>query len=167
MSQTWFQNRSQIFVLGTRSDHFESEKRPLSLLFLTPKKSLPVPETKKGFSRFFSFYIGLFLILCTWENSSFAKEEGLHHKMYNIKLFHCCDVVPNLRLIHFNLNLRMYYNGLQKGGGISPHFEAFPNNVQEIWLPGSPHTRFPETTVACGRLPFLEVLTQQSFSAGE
>ena len=48
------------------------------------------------YSCFFSFYIGLFLILCTWENSSFAKEEGLHHKMYKIKLFHCCDVVPNL-----------------------------------------------------------------------
>ena len=39
--------------------------------------------------------------------------------MYNIKLFHCCDVVPNLRLIHFNLNLRMYCNGLLKGGGYS------------------------------------------------
>ena len=32
-----------------------------------------------------SFYIGLFRILCTWENSSFAKEEGLHHKMYKTK----------------------------------------------------------------------------------
>ena len=39
--------------------------------------------------------------------------------MYKIKLFHCCDVVPNLRLIHFNLNLRMYCNGLLKGGGYS------------------------------------------------
>ena len=37
----------------------------------------------------------------------------------------------------------------------------------EIWLPGFPHKRFPETTVGCGRLPFLEVLTQQSFPAGK
>ena len=130
-SQTWFQNRSQIFLSGTRSAHFESEKKPLSLLFLTSEKSLPVPETKiwdlfwiqvcdvvtwyvicsllaigKWFSRFFSFYIGLFLILCTWENSSFAKEEGLHHKMYKIKLFHCCDVVPNpvVEIENFNFH---------------------------------------------------------------
>ena len=45
---------------------------------------------------FFSFYIGLFLILGTWENSSFTKEEGLHHKMYKTKLDHCSGVVPNL-----------------------------------------------------------------------
>ena len=37
----------------------------------------------------------------------------------------------------------------------------------EIWLPGFPHTLFPDTTAGCGRLPFLEVLTQQSLSAGK
>ena len=37
----------------------------------------------------------------------------------------------------------------------------------EIWLPGFPHTLFPDTTAGCGRLPFLEVLTQQSFPAGK
>ena len=45
-SQTEFQNRSQIFVSGTRSARFESEKKPLLLLFLTSEKSLPVPPTK-------------------------------------------------------------------------------------------------------------------------
>ena len=45
-SQTLCQNRSQIFVLSTGSDRFESEKKPLSLLFLTSKKALPVPKTK-------------------------------------------------------------------------------------------------------------------------
>ena len=45
-SQTLCQNRSQIFVLGTGSDRFESEKKPLSLLFLTPEKALPVPKKK-------------------------------------------------------------------------------------------------------------------------
>ena len=45
-SQTWFLNRSQIFVSDTRSAHFESEKKPLSQLFLTSEKSLAVPQTK-------------------------------------------------------------------------------------------------------------------------
>ena len=89
----------------TKSARFESEKKPLSLLFLTLETALPVPETKiwdlfwnqdcyvvmwqvicslsstgNWFSRFFSFYKGLFLILYTWENSSFTKEDGHHHK---------------------------------------------------------------------------------------
>ena len=34
-SQTEIQNRSQILVSGTRSARFESEKKPLSPLFLT------------------------------------------------------------------------------------------------------------------------------------
>ena len=34
------------FSLGSRSANFESEKKPLSLLFLTSEKSLPIPETK-------------------------------------------------------------------------------------------------------------------------
>ena len=29
---------------------------------------------------YFRYMFKIFLILCTWENSSFAKEEGLHHK---------------------------------------------------------------------------------------
>ena len=37
-----YNTRSQIFVLGTRSARFESEKKPLLLLFLTSEKSLPV-----------------------------------------------------------------------------------------------------------------------------
>jgi len=40
-------NRSQIFVSGTRSARFESEKKPLLLLFLTSEKS----STKLPFGR--------------------------------------------------------------------------------------------------------------------
>ena len=45
-SQTSYQNRSQILVSGTRSARFESEKKPLSLLFLTSEKALSEPEIK-------------------------------------------------------------------------------------------------------------------------
>ena len=45
-------------------------------------------------------------------NSSFAKEEGVHHKMYKTKLVHCCDVVPNLvveiEIFNFGLFVCLY-----------------------------------------------------------
>ena len=50
----------------------------------------------------------LFLILCTWENSSFAKEEGIHRKMYKTKLVHCCEVVPNLVVYVKNFNFCLF-----------------------------------------------------------
>ena len=52
-SQTEIQNRSQIFVSGTRSARFESEKRPLSLLFLTSEEAFPVPKMKICFQKLF------------------------------------------------------------------------------------------------------------------
>ena len=56
---------------------------------------------KQVFSLFLIFERELFLILCNWENWSFAKEEIIHHKMYKgpklvprlafiIKIFHFC-----------------------------------------------------------------------------
>ena len=52
--------------LGTPNLYYVIYGRPLSLLTLGHWKVV---------SRFFSFYIGFFLILCTWENSIFAKKK--------------------------------------------------------------------------------------------
>ena len=84
-SQSWYQNRSQIFVWGTGSDFSEVMKSSKSGFFSLSKQALPVPVTKiwdlfwnqdrdvvsevekwkslpatgKWFSYPFSFYIGL------------------------------------------------------------------------------------------------------------
>ena len=153
----WFQNKSQIFVSGTRSAHFESEKKALSLLLLTPEKALPVPDTKiwdlfwnqvcdvvigsvicslsaigKWFSRLFLFYIGLFLILCTLENSIFAKEEWLVCLLVCLYLTFCqfrkrkmvqswfqklfwnldCEVVRNLAVEIAIYNFDLFHSAL-------------------------------------------------------
>ena len=61
------------------------------------------------------FQVSLFLILYRafshfmyLSNSSFAKEEGVHHKMYKTKLVHCCDVVPNLVVYVKNFNFCLF-----------------------------------------------------------
>ena len=44
----------------------------------------------------FLILYGAFSHLMYLKNSSSAKVEAVHHKMYKTILVHCCDVVPNL-----------------------------------------------------------------------
>ena len=59
------------------------------------RNSLTFGYWKVVFSLFLILYRA-FSHFMYMSNSSFAKEEGVHHKMYKTKLVHCCDVVPNM-----------------------------------------------------------------------
>ena len=121
MSQTWFQNRYRIFVSRTRSAFSEVRKSSESGFFSLSKRALLVPETKiwdlfwyqvcdvvkwyvicsllaigKWFSRFFSFYIGLFLRYVNLTFCQFRKRKMVQSWFRKLFWNQDCDVVGNL-----------------------------------------------------------------------
>ena len=88
-SQSWFQNRSQIFVSGTRSARFEIEKRPLSLLFLTSEEAFSMPKMKIWFQKLF------------WnQDCDVVNNLVVEVAIYNFDLFHCTLVGVCCRVGH-------------------------------------------------------------------
>ena len=120
-SQTWIQNRSQIFISGTGRDFSEVRKSSKSGFFSLSKRALLVPETKiwdlfwnsvcdvvtwkeirslsaigKWCSRFFSFYIGLFLRYVNLTFCQFRKRKMVQSWFRKLFWNQNCDVVGNL-----------------------------------------------------------------------
>ena len=111
-SHSWFKNRSHIFVSGTRSARFESEKRPLSLLFLTSKKHFRCPSALNVLEFMYSLF---FKNNCGSQLYSYEKQRVIIFQMKTLTLVRC------QRLSQHNFYQRQLFLSLTPGERMSDY----------------------------------------------